>query len=75
MVQEVERIPVPAKRLIGCELLPTRYDQVAVGFGGHGELVTSPAELLPAARRAAASLLPAVLNVMIDGLAAPLISR
>jgi len=62
-------------RLIGCELLPTRYDQVAVGFGGHGELVTQAADLLPAARRAVQSRLPAVLNVMIDGLAAPTISR
>ncbi|MEO5694662.1 MAG: thiamine pyrophosphate-binding protein [Usitatibacter sp.] len=63
------------ERLIGCELLPTRYDQVAVGFGGFGEQVTDASQVLPAARRAAASKLPAVLNVMIDGLAAPNISR
>ena len=58
-------------RLVGCELLPTRYDQVAVAFGGHGELVTEASALLPAVRRAMASRLPAVVNVMIEGLAAP----
>lgn len=63
------------ERLVGCELLPTRYDQVAVAFGGYGELVTSPVELLPAARRAIAAKLPAVLNVMIEGLPAPNLRR
>lgn len=58
-------------RLIGCELLATRYDQVAIGFGGHGELVTEAAQLLPAVRRAANSRLPSVVNVMIEGLPAP----
>ncbi len=58
-------------RAIGCELLPTRYDEVAKGFGGHGERVTDPDELLPAARRALGSGQPAVLNVMIEGLPAP----
>lgn len=58
-------------RLVGCELLPTRYDQVAAAFGGHGELVTGAGELVPAVRRAIASRLPAVVNVMIEGLPAP----
>lgn len=62
-------------RLVGLDLLPTRYDQVAIAFGGHGEQVTEAAELLPAARRALASGLPACLNVMIEGLAAPNIRR
>jgi acetolactate synthase-1/2/3 large subunit len=52
-------------------LLPARYDEVARGFGGYGELVTDASEMLPAARRAMRSGLPAVLNVMIEGLAAP----
>jgi acetolactate synthase-1/2/3 large subunit len=56
------------ERAIGCELLPTRYDEVAKAFGGYGERVTEAAELLPAARRALASRQPAVLNVMIEGL-------
>jgi acetolactate synthase-1/2/3 large subunit len=62
-------------RAIGCELLPARYDQVAAAFGGWGELVTEASEVLPAARRAAASGRPACLNIMIDGLAAPNIKR
>ena len=60
-----------AERLIGCELLPTRYDQVTAAFGGHGEYVSRSDELLPALRRALASGLPACVNVMIDGLPAP----
>ncbi len=63
------------ERLVGCELLPTRYDQVAAGFGGHGERVTTAEQLLPAARRAMGLNLPAVLNVMIEGLAAPNVRR
>ena len=37
----------------GCELLPTRYDQVVAALGGHGELVTQ-ADDLPGAHRARA---------------------
>ena len=62
-------------RLVGLDLLPTRYDEVAAAFGGYGERVTQPAELLPAAQRALASGLPACLNVMIEGLAAPNVKR
>jgi acetolactate synthase-1/2/3 large subunit len=60
-----------ANRAGGCELLATRYDQVAQGFGGHGELVTRADEVLPAVRRALASGLPASINVMLEGQAAP----
>jgi acetolactate synthase-1/2/3 large subunit len=59
------------ERLVGCELLPTRYDEVAKAFGGYGESVDSPAELGPAVKRAIDSGLPAVLNVAIEGLPAP----
>ena len=58
-------------RTIGCELLPTRYDEVAKGFGGHGESVHDLANLLPACHRALASQLPACINMMIPSLAAP----
>jgi acetolactate synthase-1/2/3 large subunit len=64
-----------ADRLVACELRPMRYDQVSVAFGGHGEQVTDAAQLAPAAARAQASGLPACLNVMIEGVAAPLIRR
>ena len=60
-------------RLVGCELLPMRYDAVVQAFGGHGELVTKPQEMAAAAQRAQASGLPACLNVMIEGVPAPLI--
>jgi acetolactate synthase-1/2/3 large subunit len=63
------------ERLIGCELLPTRYDAVAAAFGGHGELVTDAREVLPAAQRSLRSGLPACLNVMIEGLPAPTVKR
>jgi acetolactate synthase I/II/III large subunit len=64
-----------AGRTVGTELLPTRYDKVAEGFGGYGELVTDPTQVLAAAQRAIASNLPAVLNVMIDGVPAPVVKR
>ena len=63
------------ERLVGCELLPTRYDEVARALGGWGELVTEPGEMKPAADRAMRAGLPAVLNVMIEGLPAPNIKR
>ena len=62
-------------RTIGCELLPSSYEKVCQAFGGHGELVTSSNEMLPAVKRAIATNLPSCLNVMIEGLAAPNIKR
>jgi len=62
-------------RAVGCELLPTRYDEVAQAFGAYGERVTDPGELVPAARRALSARQVAVLNVMIEGLPAPNIRR
>ena len=62
-------------RLHGCELLPARYDLVAAAFGGHGELVTEAAQLLPAVERALASGKPACVNVMIEGSPAPLVTH
>lgn len=58
-------------RLIGCDLLPARYDLAVTALGGHGEFVESPDELDGALERAAASGLPACVNVSIEGLAAP----
>ncbi len=63
------------ERLIGCELLPARYDQVTAAFGGHGEYVTSADALMPAAQRAVASGKPSCINVMIEGLPAPNVRR
>ncbi|MBS4729753.1 acetolactate synthase [Mycobacterium sp. SM1] len=44
----------------------TRYDEVVRVLGGHGELVTAPAQLRPALERAFASSRPAVVNVLTD---------
>jgi acetolactate synthase I/II/III large subunit len=58
-------------RAQGCELLPTRYDRVALALGGHGEFVNRTADLPDALTRAAASGKPALVNVMIERLPAP----
>ena len=58
-------------RLIGCGLLHSRYEKVAEAAGGHGEIVRHPDDLSPAVERAVASGLPACINVIIDGVAAP----
>jgi acetolactate synthase I/II/III large subunit len=58
-------------RAVACELIPSRYDLVAAALGGHGEHVERPDALRPALDRALASGLPACVNVMIDGVAAP----
>ncbi|OBA78217.1 hypothetical protein A5633_17820 [Mycolicibacterium elephantis] len=44
----------------------TRYDQVVAALGGHGELVSKPAELRPALQRAFGAGAPAVVNVLTD---------
>ena len=44
----------------------TRYDQVVEALGGHGELVSAPAELRPALERALAAEAPALVNVLTD---------
>jgi len=60
-----------AARAHSCELLPTRYDEVAIALGAHGELVTRVGELPGALARAVASGKPACVNVMIQRLPAP----
>jgi acetolactate synthase-1/2/3 large subunit len=60
-----------AGRAVGCELAPSRYDRLAAALGAHGEHVERAEDLEPALGRALASGLPAVINVTIEGLAAP----
>jgi len=62
-------------RLIGCELMPTRYDRVVMAMGGHGEHVEHEDELAGALQRAVDSGLPACVNVKLDGQPAPMIRR
>lgn len=64
-----------ADRLVGCELLPTRYDQVTAAFGGHGEQVTAADALVPAVDRAHRSGLPSCVNVATEGVPAPVVRR
>jgi acetolactate synthase-1/2/3 large subunit len=63
------------ERAIGCELRPARYDAVVAAFGGHGELVEDAVSLADAGARAHASRLPACVNIMIEGVAAPVVRR
>jgi len=58
-------------RLIGCELQATDYDSVARAFGGHGKRITQATQMNSALEQARSSGLPALLNVMIEGLPAP----
>lgn len=63
-------------RMHGCDLLPTRYDQVVAAMGGHGEVVTKIEDLVPAVERAlkaAAQGKPACVNIMAESIAAPVV--
>ncbi|MHB8510324.1 MAG: acetolactate synthase, partial [Candidatus Dormibacteria bacterium] len=52
---------------VAADLNPgARYDQVVAALGGHGELVTEPAEIGPAIRRAFNSGIPALVNIVCD---------
>lgn len=62
-------------RVFGCDLLPTRYDEMVRALGGYGEQVTEAVEVLPALERAHASGLPACVNVIVDRVAAPNVRR
>ncbi|MFG1426006.1 thiamine pyrophosphate-binding protein [Roseixanthobacter glucoisosaccharinicivorans] len=64
-----------AERARHCDLLPTRYDQVAAALGGFGACVTHADDLPDALERAHASGRPACINVMIESVPAPVIRR
>jgi acetolactate synthase I/II/III large subunit len=52
---------------VAADLRPeTRYDEVVVALGGHGELVREPGELRGALERAFAAGKPALVNVLTD---------
>ena len=56
---------------VAADLRPgTRYDEVVRALGGAGELVTAPGEIGPALRRAFASGVPYLINVITDVAAA-----
>jgi thiamine pyrophosphate-dependent acetolactate synthase large subunit-like protein len=60
-----------ADRTVGCELRPSRYDQMAAALGAHGEHVERAADLEPALDRALRAGIPAIVNIPITGPAAP----
>ena len=63
-------------RAFGCDLAPdTRYDRVAAALGCHGSKVTEEAQIAPAIEAGMASGLPAVLDIAIASLAAPVFRR
>jgi len=62
-------------RTFGCEMHPTRYDEVAKAMGGYGENVTNIRDIVPAIERAIASGKPACLNVEIQSIPAPVIRK
>jgi acetolactate synthase I/II/III large subunit len=64
----------PGKR-VASDLLATRYDIAASGFGAHAEYVTTIEELVPALDRALASNRPACVNVMTKPVMNPITQR
>jgi acetolactate synthase-1/2/3 large subunit len=63
-IKTVQRMFYP-DNLTGADLGIRPYEKMVDGLGGYGEFVTDPAELRPALERAAASGVPALINVHI----------
>jgi acetolactate synthase I/II/III large subunit len=72
---QLQRRHYGENRMHGCQLLPARYDEVANALGAHGELVEAANHLEAAIARAVASGKPAVINVMTESVAAPILRR
>ncbi len=58
-------------RPVATDLLPSRYDQVVRGLGGHGEFVEHPEDLAPALERAFGAGKPALVNVLTQRVSSP----
>ncbi len=58
-------------RSVATDLLPSRYDQMVKGLGGHGEHVQHPDELSPAIKRAFQIERPVLINVEVQGVISP----
>ena len=56
----------PTAEMPGQDLGTPDYHLVATAFGGHGERVERAEDIAPALRRAIASGLPAIVNVIVD---------
>jgi acetolactate synthase-1/2/3 large subunit len=55
------------EKSVGIEIGLSHYERMVEGLGGHGELVTEPADILPALERAFDSGKPACVNVVAQG--------
>ena len=55
-----------AKGYIATELPYRPYHEMCRIWGGYGELVTEPTEIIPAIKRASESKLPAIINVKVN---------
>ena len=66
MIRHGQSARYGAGSIVGAELGPVRYDEVARGFGAHAEFVTNASEIRPALERAFASGRPACVNVLTD---------
>lgn len=66
MIRHGQRARYGRDRVVGAELNPTRYDQVATAFGAHGEFVTAASQIGPSLEAAFRSGKPACINVMTD---------
>jgi acetolactate synthase I/II/III large subunit len=56
-----------ADRMVAQDLSQdTRYEDVAVALGGHGERVERPDDIVPALERATEAGVPAIVNVILD---------
>ena len=71
----LQRRAYGADRMVGCDLLPTRYDQLVASLGGHGEHVDRIEDLEPALERAFASAIPACVDIRIQARPAPSMDR
>ena len=64
-----------ADRLVACELADTHYDELCRSMGGWGERVERIEDLSGALHRAIESGQPAVVDVRIDRVKAPIVRR
>jgi acetolactate synthase-1/2/3 large subunit len=65
-VRDGQRRRYGSERVVGTNLAPTRYDDLARALGGHGELVQRVDEIGPAVQRSLASGKPSIVNVLTD---------
>lgn len=66
MIKHSQEMSIGPDRCTCCELGMTHYEKIVAGMGGHGELVTKDADIVPALKRAIKSGKPACVNVVTD---------